>query len=114
MNRKEKDFLIKEEPSSLNVSIKTMKDTCLIEAIQVVRFPKARLNTFLELFEEIRNLGSENYFLRLNSLENSSLAIYSSCDAKELDRTVDAICADLNCYKNLLENLIIEGEKEDE
>lgn len=112
MERKGKDFLIKEQKGNLNIVIKMTNEICLINANQYFDLPRARLKAFSGLFKEVCNLDGTNYFMSFDAQENGVLAIYSSCDIKELENTIDEICADLNCYKNLLENLIVEGEKE--
>lgn len=114
MERKEKDFLIKEQSESLNISVKITNEICLIKANQYLDLPRTRLKAFSRLFKEVCNLDGTNYFMSSSVQENASLAIYSSCDIKELDKTIDEICADLNCYKSLLENLIVGGEEENE
>lgn len=115
MERKKNKFLDNKSEVISSISIKRAKEICLIQISQKINVPEADFKAFSELFDEICNLDGTNHFLSLNGLKDGLLTIYSSCKAENLDKTIDETCADLNCYINFLENLLIEeGEQTNE
>lgn len=94
--------------------MKKKKDVFLLEISEEINIPESYFKAARETFCAIDTLDKREYILSQNKLKKSIVTVKFSCSSNGSTKVLHEVYADLNCYKNLLENLAFEGEKKNE
>lgn len=90
------------------------KNVFLLEISKAIDIPESYFKAARETFNAIDILDNKEYVLSQNKPKKLLVIAKCSGSSSTLARTLHEIYADLDCYKNLLENLAFEGEEKNE
>lgn len=90
-----------------------LSKTILLE--MKINIPKGRLKMAMDICEELQGFCDNNTKIKLNYFnEKCTLSVFTflsdSLLKEDEKKILDGLEADISCYKNMLDNFILEGE----